>query len=139
MRTSSIQSSLYCLNLVQFLKSRCWGKNLFTKANRKKKGTKVRKAEGKRSFYNNKWLRHASKFDIIKSKITWVSHLKGPGRINAMNKSIKLKLKQWAINPIFLFIILGRNANICSECNVQSLIHKIFIMVSCFSVILKWK
>lgn len=41
------------------------------------------------------------KFDIIKSKITCVSNLKGPGRINSMNKSIKSKSEQRAINPIF--------------------------------------
>lgn len=50
---------------------------------------------------------YSCKFDISRSKITCASHLKGPGRINSMNISIKLKLEQWAINPVVLFIILG--------------------------------
>lgn len=71
------QSSSYSLNLAQFLKQKMLKKYLLIKAN-------------------------LMKFDIIKSKITCVSNLKGPGRIHSMNKSIKSKSEQRAINPIFL-------------------------------------
>lgn len=103
-------------------------------ANRKKKGTKKRK-QNKKSSYNIKmkktgssdsWPRNAIhvKFHILKSKITHVSHLKGPERIHSMNQSTELKLEQWATNPIFLFIVLGRNSNMCSQYNVQSLTYE---------------
>ena len=41
------------------------------------------------------------KFDIIKSQITCISNLKGPGRKNSMNKSMESKSEQRAINSIF--------------------------------------
>ena len=65
------------LNLAQFPKQRMLKKYLLMKANL------------------------LMKFDTIKSKITCISNLKGPGRKNSMNQSMDSKSKQRAINSIF--------------------------------------